>query len=474
MLLTITTTYQPASDLGYLLHKHPDRLQSFPFAFGTAHVFYPVVEPARCSVSLLLEIDSIALVRDRRAPAGENNDAYVNDRPYVASSFMSVAINEVFRSALNGHCQTRPTLVDQTLPLSATLTVVPCQGGAGLINRLFEPLGYQVTAEPHQLDEQFADWGASRYWSITLQGGQRLADLLAHLYVLLPVLDDEKHYWVGRDEIEKLLRRGEGWLADHPERTLITTRYLRYRAPLTREALRRLSEEDELDPDTSSAERAAAEIALESGLSLHQQRLAAVVDQLTRHNARRVVDLGCGEGRLIKLLLDISQFSFILGLDVSHRALEQAQRRLRLDTLPTARRERVQLIHGALTYRDRRLAGFDAAVAVEVIEHLDPARLTAFERAIFRYARPGRVIVTTPNHEYNVRFTGLATGAFRHHDHRFEWTRAEFAAWAASVAQENGYRVTIESIGPVDETCGAPSQMAIFSRLNDAQAVGLE
>jgi 3' terminal RNA ribose 2'-O-methyltransferase Hen1 len=132
--------------------------------------------------------------------------------------------------------------------------------------------------------------------------------------------------------------------------------------------------------------------------------------------------------------------------------------------MPAARRARITLRQGSLAYRDPGLAGFDAACAIEVIEHIDPPRLGAFERALFDHAQPGLVIVTTPNVEYNARFERLAQGAFRHRDHRFEWTRAEFEAWAGAVAERHGYGVTFHPIGPVDPVLGAPTQMGVFRR----------
>lgn len=466
MLLTITTTQRPATDLGYLLHKNPSRVQSFSLAFGRAHVFYPEASQERCTAALLLDVDPIGLVRNRRGPFGEGGALaqYVNDRPYVASSFMSVAIAQVFGSALSGKSNERPELVDTAIPLEAKVAALPCRGGEGLLRRLFEPLGYTLAAEQHALDETFPAWGASRYFTVTLQGTLRLRELLTHLYVLIPVLDDEKHYWVGDDEVEKLLHRGEGWLAVHPAKELITSRYLRHRKSLVREALARLVADETPDPEAAEESQAAEEAALERELSLNEQRLGVVLSVLRASGAKRVLDLGCGEGRLLRELLRDGAFEEIVGMDVSYRALEIAKERLQLDRLPASRRDRVRLIHGALTYRDRRLAGYDAAAVVEVIEHLDAGRLAAFERVLFEEARPATVVLTTPNVEYNVRFEQLAPGRLRHPDHRFEWSRAEFRTWAEGVAGRFGYAVRFLPVGPEDPVLGAPTQMGVFIR----------
>lgn len=466
MLLTITTHHHPATDLGYLLHKHPQRVQHFELTFGTCHVFYPQITDERCTAALLLDIDPIALVRSRRGPSGEHFalEQYVNDRPYVASSFMSVAIGRVFGTAMGGRCKDRPDLVEQTLPLQARIAVIPAKGGEEIIRELFEPLGYGVTCEQHPLDEAFPEWGESWYYTVTLAGETRLADLLTHLYVLLPVLDNDKHYWVSNDELDKLLRHGEGWLRTHPARELITTRYLRYDRKLTREALARLSEEDQPDPDAEAEQHASEEEEIERPLSLNEQRHAAVIAALKAAGVRRVVDLGCAQGTLLRQLLDEQQFEQIIGLDVSLRALETAERRLKLDRMPELKRQRIQLLHGSLMYRDDRIAGLDAAALVEVIEHMDPPRLAALERVVFEFARPAMVVVTTPNAEYNVRFETLPAGQLRHRDHRFEFTRQQFKDWAARVAEKFGYKVRFVPIGDVDPEVGSPTQMGIFER----------
>ena len=466
MLLTITTTHTPATDLGYLLHKHPARCQTFPLSFGEAHVVYPNVSETECTAALLLDVDPVGLVRGRgkRQHEGFGLHQYVNDRPYVASSFLSVAIAQVYGTALAGRCRDRPALVQTAIPLQARLAVVPDSSRGELLKQLFEPLGYTVTLQGYPLDERFPDWGESRYFTVELAATIRLSELLTHLYVLIPVLDNAKHYWVGPEEVEKLLRKGEGWLTNHPERDLITQRYLKYRRSLTQAALERLMADEMLDPDSVEASQSEAEAALEKPLSLHEQRLNSVLAALKASHASRVLDLGCGEGKLLQKLMREKQFSEIVGLDVTYRALEKAQSRLRLDRLPQKERDRIKFLHGSLTYRDARLNGFDAAAVVEVIEHLDQARLSAFERVLFEHAQPRTVVMTTPNVEYNVKFETLPAGQFRHRDHRFEWTRAEFQDWANRVADRTGYRVSFLPIGPEDPVVGAPSQMGVFHR----------
>ncbi len=466
MFLTITSTHENATDLGFLLRKNPARAQSFDLTFGKAHVFYPEASPERCTAALLVEVDPIALVRGRRGPSGEGRalEQYVNDRPYVASSFLSVAIAEVFGSALSGGCKEKPELADLPLPLKVTSPALPCRGGETFLRQLFEPLGYEVTARRLMLDAQFPEWGESACFQIELAARLPLHSLLSHLYVLVPVLDNDKHYWVGDDEVQKLLRHGGGWLATHPQRDQITRRYLKHRRNLIDDALTRLSADDEPDPDAAAELHAQEEEAVERQISLNEQRLGSALSILKSTEAARVLDLGCGEGRLLGLLLKEKQFTEIVGMDVSHRSLEIATERLRLDRLPAQQKERVRLLQGSLIYRDERLAGFDAAAVVEVIEHLDTPRLSAFERVLFEFARPKTVVITTPNREYNVKWETLPAGKFRHRDHRFEWTRAEFQSWAQTVASRFGYQARFLPVGPEDPAVGSPTQMGVFTR----------
>lgn len=464
MYFSISTTHSPATELGYLLHKHPARVQQFGLKFGTAHVFYAEAGAALCTAVLLVDVDPVKLVRARGRHSMFALQQYVNDRPYVASSFLSVAISNVYGTALGGRCKERPTLVATPIPLVTKLSAVPCRGGEGFLRALFEPLGYVVQAEQHVLDAHFPQWGASRYYTVELSGTVRLQDLLSHVYVLAPVLDDDKHYWVDQDEVEKLLRFGEGWLSSHPMREQITHSYLVRQRGLTREALARLADDTNVEQADIDEAQNAEEERLEKPISLHQQRLDAVLRTLKESGVERVLDLGCGEGRLLRMLLKQKQFTEIVGMDVSSAVLTRAEQRLHLDRLSERQRTRIQLIQGSLLYRDRRLAGYDAAAAVEVIEHMEPERLAAFERVLFEFARPKLVVITTPNREYNSQWETLPAGQFRHRDHCFEWTRPEFAEWTSRIGDSHGYAVELHPLGEEVDGVGAPSQMGVFRR----------
>jgi 3' terminal RNA ribose 2'-O-methyltransferase Hen1 len=457
VLLTITTTRAPATDLGYLLHKHPGRVQSFDVASGTAHVFYPEAADGRCTAALLVEVDPVALVRG----TGDSVTHYVNDRPYAASSLLAVALKRVFGTALTGRCEARPELAATPIPLEIRVPALRCGGGPELAGRVFGPLGWDVRAAPVPLDPP--EWGASPYLDLVLTGTVRLADALNHLYVLLPALDDAKHYWVAGDEVEKLVRAGSGWLTAHPEKELIARRYLAHRRELTESALARLADADDLDPaDLDNAVPDDTVPGEEAPPPLAARRREAVLAVLRDAGVRTVADLGCGDGALTAALLRDSAFTRVVATDVSARALRLAARRLDPDLMPEALRARLALFQSSLTYRDTRLAGLDAAVLMEVIEHVDPGRLAAVERAVFGLAAPGMVVVTTPNREHNAEY-GMPGGALRHPDHRFEWNRAEFGEWASRVAAAYGYRVRMAAAGPVSATAGPATQMAVFT-----------
>lgn len=547
MLLTITTTQKPATDLGYLLHKNPARVHESELPFGRVVMFYPEAGPERATFAMLLDIDPVALVRGRGGPGSHSSaktqlaEHYVSDRAYAASSFLSVAMARTLRSALAGQSKERPELAARALPLSARVLPLPVRGSEGLVERLFVPLGYKVVVEPIGLDETWPEWGASPYVALTLSATCRLADLLSHLYVLIPVLDRKKHYYVDRQEIDKLIANGAGWLSAHPERALIAQRYLHRQPSLAREALARLDEDaaddaadgggvdvgdlsgglaqgspsplgaegrgegagragasegtpphpsllprgekerelsvqsastaaDPAEPGRQSA-KDAAEAAIEAPMRLHDQRLDRVVTVLKEAGARRVVDLGCGSGKLLSRLVDDRFFTDIVGIDASIAALEIAARRLKLERMNERQRARITIAQGALTYRDRRIEGYDAVALVEVVEHLDPDRLASLERVVFEFSRAPVVVVTTPNREYNALFSGMEPGALRHADHRFEWTREELATWAGAVAERFGFTVDIAGIGAADERLGAPSQLAVFTRTRSPGAV---
>lgn len=451
MLLTLTTTHQPATDLGFLLMKHPDRVLERELPFGKSTIFYPQATPETCTAALLLEVDPVNLSRHTRAGEGTPLEPYVNDRPYAAGSFLAVALRDAFATAMSGKSKDRPDLADTPIPLTAELPCVAARGAEGLAQRLFEPLGYAVETQPIPLDPLYPEWGERPYLRLKVSGTVRVSELLSHLYVLLPVLDGKKHYYIAEAEVEKLLRHGAGWLDTHPQREFITQRFLKFRA-LVRQAAESFTIQEEEDVEAEPREVRPR---------LHDERLDRVAEVLQESGAQRVLDLGCGEGKLLRRLIPVAQFRELVGLDISARTLEIAAEKLKLPERPELR-GRVKLLHGSLSYADSRLRGFDAAALVEVIEHLEPHRLEALTRTVFGDARPRTVVITTPNAEYNATFEHPRE--MRHRDHRFEWTRPEFQQWSQAAANAHGYDVQFEGLGDEHEQYGHITQMAVFHR----------
>ena len=463
MLLTITYTGRNTTDLGYLLYKNPCRPQVFELNYGKAYVFYPEASSERTTAALLLDIDPIDLARGKAGAKDGGLFDYVNDRPYVSSSFLSTALARVFGTAMTGRADAHQALSDSQLDLSASIAMLPCRGEQEKLQSVFEPLGYEVSYETFAADENFPDWGESAYVNLTISGKVRLRDLLKHLYVLIPVFDRQKHYWIGADEVEKLLRLGGDWLPGHQEKAYITRRYLKRRPSLVNMAFDRLAAANAADGEVLAAEPEETKEKTDKKLNLNAQRLGSVIAALKSCGAKRVIDIGCGDGNLLRLLVKDRQFTHIAGVDVSHVALARAREKLQLEKAGDSMRERVQLFQGSLTYKDARFAGYDAACVVEVIEHLDLPRLAAFERVLFEFARPPVVALTTPNCEYNVNYENLNALSLRHGDHRFEYTRAEFRAWAGGIAERHGYTVKFSAIGEPDPFFGAPTQMGVFT-----------
>jgi len=287
----------------------------------------------------MLDVDAVGMVRGKSSDQSFLLGQYINDRPYAASSFLSVAIAQVFGSALQGRCKDRPELVAEPIPLEDRLAVLSVRGGETVLRAMFEPLEYDVETGHHPLDERFPEWGESPYFSVAVPKTTTLADLLTHLYLLIPVFDSRKHCFVGDDEMEKLLAKGEGWLAGYPDKEEIASRYLRFQPSLYRIALSRLVvEEEPVEGEYDTPEKEKAEESLETPLSLNEQRLMMVMTALRLSGAKRVLVLGCREGKLIRELLKDRQFEEILGMDASVRTFEVAAGALRWSACPTTNR----------------------------------------------------------------------------------------------------------------------------------------
>lgn len=467
----------PATDLGYLLHKHPDRVQSFATTQGEATVFYPVADADKCRA--VLRVDGT----DARVDSHTDIDRHVNTIPYAASTRLVVALGKVFGDALAGRCTARPELVDHVWDVSVLIPSVPVRGTLTPAD-VFEPLGWSVTARAEPLTP--TEWGDSDFVTLTLSGRFTVRDSLRHIAIALPALAGDKHYFVDDDDIDKLLRHGEGWLETHPRRDSIVRGYLKNLGALARDALTRLDpastcDEESADQDLHDqdlhdrefrvgdlqgedfGDDMAADRRMAVGRRpLAAERIEAVAGMVRALGARSVLDVGCGEGRLLGTLSADGVFARLAGVDVSTDELGSATKRLE-------RRRGIELWQSSLLYTDARCRGFDVVVLMEVIEHIDRGRLPVAVDSVFETMQPGAVIVTTPNSEYNPVY-GITDG-FRHPDHRFEFTRDEFESWCRGVAADHSYTVTTSGIGQVSDDVGTPTQCAVFRRIDSEGGV---
>ena len=461
MLLTITYEGSRTQDLGYLLHKNPDRAQQFELSYGKAYVFYTELGDERTTAALLLDINPIDLARGKLGSSDGGLFDYVNDRPYASTSFMSTAISKVYGTAMSGKCNKRQELADTPIKLTARVYSVKDGGNDELAKELFEPLGYSVEIARAEPDITHGDFGKVQYADITLHGTVKLSELLNHLYVLLPVFDKQKHYYISADEVQKLLDHGEGWLSGPPNRDKIVMRYFAAKRGYARQALDILLESESIaEPETDETE----DEEKSAFVPLNTQRLSAVKDAVISCGAESVIDMGCGECRLTTMLLTERQIKRITACDISVRTLEKAAQRMHLDRMNPNLKNKLTLMQASLTYRDARFNGFDCACVVEVIEHIEPMRIPAFERVIFEFASPRTVVLTTPNKEYNAKYAHLTDSELRHGDHRFEWTRAEFKTWTEHICEAFGYDCSISGIGEADTEFGCPTQMGVFTK----------
>lgn len=469
MLLTITYEGKNTSDIGYLLYKNPNRPQQFDLSYGKAYVFYPEVSDERTTVALLLDLDPLILAKGKLGSKDGGLFDYVNDRPYASSSFMSTAISRVFGTAMTGRCDKKPELVEQKVNLTVCIYNLRGGGDDSMAKEIFEPLGYEVNIERKIMDERFTEWGMSPYINLTLHGDVKLSELLSHLYVLIPVFDRQKHYYVDKAEIDKLLEHGGEWLARHPYRNKIINRYMNTCKSYAKKAIDILLEKDEQNNDEVDISE---ELTGESDetendrqfVRLNDLRMEEVKRAILESGASSVIDLGCGECKLESLLLDEKQIKKLISCDVSVKVLEKAAQRLHMDRMAPYRKEKFSLFQASLTYKDERFKGYDCACVIEVIEHIEPLRLGSFEQVLFGFASPKTVILTTPNKEYNVNYSHLADDELRHNDHRFEWSRNEFREWTEKICNTYGYTCVISGIGEADVRFGMPTQMGVFSK----------
>ena len=452
MLIAITSRTRPASDLGYALHKHPDRVQQFDVGYGKATVFYPVASEDECTFVMVVEVDPVRLARGpEHTRGGGLVTDYVTDRPYAASSMLAVAIGKVLSTATAGRCEKKPELAAKPMDLEVEISTVR-NLAQDRVRSLFTDLGYKVEIEGKEQDRYVTVRTRSDRWT--------LGETLRQIRVLLPAIDGRHHHYVNDEDVAHLLRHGEGWLDSHPQGTWISRRYLARKRSLAEQAVRALEarNESEDEPPWTGPTRE----------SLQRARIDRVTERLVESGARIVADLGCGEGALVRELAKEPAISKVVGIDISANRIEQAKRRLARQLGPSET-DKTSLLTGAIGVQDARWSDCDAAALVETIEHIDVERLDMVERNVFGREHLRCIIVTTPNREYNHHY-GLEEGQKRHRDHRFEWSREEMREWAQGICQRYGLEASHEGIGEHHPDDGWPTQMAVFTRIEGVRA----
>jgi 3' terminal RNA ribose 2'-O-methyltransferase Hen1 len=468
VFLSIATTRQGAKDLGFLLYKHPDRVfrsDASRNAKMSAVGFYPEATDERCEFCLVVEVDPVERVRG--ASWGAGIAQYVEPLPFLASSYMAQALSLCLRSAMNGVVTSKDPAEEERLKVAAAekwpleITVSPLRTSPALISRMFEPLGWDVALHSIALDipgMMSGDRGTDLH-TLTLRGEVTLQDALTHLYVLLPALDPARHYFYGESEVQKLLDKSQNWLEQHPARELIVGRYLSKSRELRETALQQF---ETADDDETVAEGDVPD----EPVSAHDERHQRIVEIVRGAGDVSVVDLGCGEGKLLERLSKLPGKLEITGVEPAMRDLDKAHRALSRN--PGKQMDpRIKLKHGSILYADDQLKGFDIAILSEVIEHIDPERLDHAERCVFGFMQPRKVVVTTPNASFNEMF-GLEEGRFRHRDHRFEWTETEVTAWCGRIGRDYGYSYELGGAGGYEPAFGHLSHFIVFEKASEA------
>lgn len=451
MLLTLRVTGPHAADLQVLLDKSPDKLHSTSLPLGVVHVFFPEASPDAATVALLVNVDAVAW-SSNESPAGF---ALAN------AATLSAAIAHVFSMALAARSPARPDLVTAMLPIEVRLSSFAVSRGTDDARALFAPLGYDVEVTEDALVESSTTQEHLVRHSVRLTKLAPLYEVLSHMYVLGPIVDDHAADPVLTAEREALLLHAEGAARGHPLAERITQAYAMRRTSETSAAVERLLVADSLGAPTNAD-------ATNVPTLLDDARIDAIVYELREVAAQSVVDLGCGDGKLLARLVREKALTRIVGLDVSYRLLDAASARMKLDRRGTKKSERLELLHGSLFYADSRLRGFDAAVLADVLQHVAADRLGDIEHVVFHDAQPKTIIVMmngsgvwgagsrrlpeAPNAQ-PAREQSAPTDPHA-------WSTNQFDAWASGVSERCGYRVRLLSIG----SSHLPTRMAVFSR----------
>ena len=452
MQLTIRATGDNVKAVSYLLAKNPNNLYERNHKGHAVRMFYSLFTDTVLELTVFVTPDPLTLMQ--QSSNAYDITHYINDREFAVSSIFTSLIRSAFGTALNGQPKENYVQwVNQPFLFDFGIGPVVTDLSDEKIRRLFEPLGYEVGIEYGETNYAFQMKVKSTARYLTLTGNVTLQKGLQQLFVLIPVLDNYKHYFIDENEIEKIKRYGEGWLDTHPEKTFIIQKALRFK-----EVYSLLEERKE--NNTSQEKSVSSKVRLNE---LRYKRIVEVVSNLPVKKS--VVDLGSGEGKLAVQLGFIDGVQEILAVEPSEKEQLKARRRFEKVKDRTAFVEPTPM-WGSLFYYDERLKNKDVIILCEVIEHIDEERLPKIMDLLLRDYKPGVLLITTPNREYNEVYD--MQDAKRHDDHRFEWTRAEFEQWCAEKNQSGHYELTFDGIGEMHAIHGFPTQMCLFVRKGEA------
>ncbi|MBW4084382.1 3' terminal RNA ribose 2'-O-methyltransferase Hen1 [Paenibacillus sp. S150] len=476
MHLIIRVTGAGAGMLSRLLAKNPDNLYDRMEKEARVRIAFTASSEQEAEAVIYVTPDPVELVK---GASSAHNDItqYINDREFVVSSLFCTYIRSALGTALNGKTkEAYLPWVNRKLALELTFGPVASNLPDHALEDLFIPLGYEVVLERGDAAYAFELKSRSSVRYIKLKGIQTLQTALRQLFVLIPALDDYKHYYISDDEVDKIRRYGDGWLENHPQRALILKRTLRFAGAIKHY-------EDQMAGDGQQAENGAsgeapgiaepfaapAEASAGTGAAeapkarLNDLRYAAIADTVERLAARRsIVDFGSGGGKLSARLSSVPGVQEIKAVEPSAAAQLRAMDRFaKLEGRPGAIVP--EPVTGSLFYYDEALRGKDVMILCEVIEHIDERRLNRVMETIFHEYAPGTLIITTPNKEYNALYQ-MEHEKLRHRDHRFEWDREAFGAWCSCWTSAYNYSVRLSGIGEFAQEYGYPTQMAIFTK----------
>lgn len=445
MQLTIQASGDNVKAISYLLSKNPDNLYERNHKGHLVRLFYSKFTEEEVEVTIFVTPDPIELLQNRSNSYDITH--YINDREFAVSSIFTSFVRSALGTALNGQPKEEYLKwVSYRFPFKFQFGPVASTFSDLQIKDLFEPIGYEVSISRPEIDYAIDLKEKSSARMITLSANQTLQDALRHLFVLIPVIDDYKHYFIDEKEIEKLQRYGEGWLEEHPKRDSIYRQALRFKEIYSQ--VERPSSQEQTDEEAKK-------------VRLNDLRYGKIVEKAEIMRPKSIVDFGSGEGKLSLRLGFLEGVKEILAVEPSEIENLKAKRRFeKVKDQPNF--VEPETLWGSLFYFDERLKGKDLIILCEVIEHIDEYRLPKAMDMILHQYTPESLIITTPNKEYNVVYDMEEN--YRHSDHRFEWTRQEFREWCHARNHQNLYELEFLGIGQEHLSQGFPTQMCVFKR----------